>query len=533
MLLFAHSLTELMSGGSYSILGGDYDRAGAASRSLKDRLKRIGVDAEIIRRAMIAAYEAEMNVVIHAHKGTMRFTFEPAQILIEVADEGPGIPDIERAMQEGFSTAPPAARELGFGAGMGLPNIKRNSDRFRIHSTVGLGTRLDIQIDLKAQTVPASAHNSVHVVIESCRQCLHCVRACPTKAMRVRGGRPEILDHLCIDCTTCIEACRDGALTMAGAQPLPKRLDRMVCVIPPSFLAQFGASAGPKRVLKALRELGFGDVLVTQAHEEALRQAVLDYARKEAKAAPVISPVCPAVVNLIETRFQSLIKNVAPYLSPIEAARHEMKGQECLFVAACPGQGTALTIHSPSEGGHVVAPASLRQAVLPLVAEGGMEDAGSQEEPVAANAPGLLEVSGIRHVVNVLEQAENGFLADIPVLELYACDHGCFGSPLLWGDPFVARRRWLQNPHVGAQSHQQAMRRKTPYSARAGLRLDANMSKAILKLGQIDEVTKSLPGRDCALCGAPTCASLAEDIVLGVAFRSACMHLSEREEKAK
>jgi hypothetical protein len=233
-------------------------------------------------------------------------------------------------------------------------------------------------------------------------------------------------------------------------------------------------------------------------------------------------------------RFQSLMKNLAPFLSPFEAAQHELADQNSLFVTGCPCQCTALTMESPSEGPHVVMPSSLRQAVLPLVAEGGEAGPDSQENPSVSSAPGVLEVSGIRHVMNVLEQTENGFLPDVPVLELYACDQGCFGSPLFWGDPFVARRRWLRRAFAVARQaapSRQAMRRKTPYSARAGLRLDHDMAKAIMKLGQIDEISKSLPGRNCGLCGAPTCGALAEDIVLGVAFRSACIHLSGTEEK--
>ena len=133
------------------IRGGDFDQAGAASRLLKEQLKKIGVAPEILRRAVIAAYEAEMNVVIHAHRGVMKTALDDTQARVEVLDEGPGIADPELAMTEGYSTAGPPARQLGFGAGLGLPNIRKSVDRFTIESTVGQGTRLRFTIYLKPQ----------------------------------------------------------------------------------------------------------------------------------------------------------------------------------------------------------------------------------------------------------------------------------------------------------------------------------------------------------------------------------------------
>jgi anti-sigma regulatory factor (Ser/Thr protein kinase) len=133
---------------SCQICGGDFERAGAASRLLKEQLKKIGVAPDILRRAMIAAHEAEMNVVIHARRGTMKAVLDDQQARVEVIDEGPGIADTGLAMTEGYSTAGRQARRLGFGAGMGLPNIRKSVDRFTLESTVGKGTRLCFTIYL-------------------------------------------------------------------------------------------------------------------------------------------------------------------------------------------------------------------------------------------------------------------------------------------------------------------------------------------------------------------------------------------------
>jgi anti-sigma regulatory factor (Ser/Thr protein kinase) len=130
----------------FSIIGKDFSNAGTVSTAIKSILKEIGFDPLAVRRAAIACYEAEMNVVMYAKRAVVRLSVTPSRIKIEFQDEGEGIADIEQAMVEGYSTATPEMREMGFGAGMGLPNIKRNSDDFEISSEVGTGTKLGITI---------------------------------------------------------------------------------------------------------------------------------------------------------------------------------------------------------------------------------------------------------------------------------------------------------------------------------------------------------------------------------------------------
>lgn len=132
----------------FQVQGGDFVKAGESSCEIRRILKEIGIDADTIRRVAIAAYEAEMNVVMYAHHGTIHFSVSPGEITIIVDDRGQGIPDIERALQPGYSTATRELREMGFGAGMGLPNIKKNADIFTITSTVGTGTELRIVVKL-------------------------------------------------------------------------------------------------------------------------------------------------------------------------------------------------------------------------------------------------------------------------------------------------------------------------------------------------------------------------------------------------
>ena len=124
----------------FDVDGTDFSAAGNASMELKKELRSLGFPRDVVRRTSIAMYEGEINMVIHAGGGQAIIEISPEEISVTLADHGPGIPDVSRAMQEGYSTAPEEIREIGFGAGMGLPNMKKNSDEMRIESVVGTGT---------------------------------------------------------------------------------------------------------------------------------------------------------------------------------------------------------------------------------------------------------------------------------------------------------------------------------------------------------------------------------------------------------
>ncbi len=127
---------------TYGVQKGDYLRAGEASASIKRVLKQLGIAGSVLRRVSVAAYEVEMNLVIHSSGGEIELLISDDIILIKSKDKGPGIENIEKAMVEGYSTADSVAQGMGFGAGMGLPNMKRNADEFNIESVFGKGTEI-------------------------------------------------------------------------------------------------------------------------------------------------------------------------------------------------------------------------------------------------------------------------------------------------------------------------------------------------------------------------------------------------------
>ena len=131
----------------YQVYEADFVNAGAASSAIKKTLKQLNVSPQIVKRVVVALYEAEVNAIAHAYGGMIYADIEPDKIILKVEDKGPGIPDIDWAMQEGNSTASPEVRNMGFGAGMGLPNIKKNVDNLNVTSTVGVGTTVEMEVN--------------------------------------------------------------------------------------------------------------------------------------------------------------------------------------------------------------------------------------------------------------------------------------------------------------------------------------------------------------------------------------------------
>ena len=514
---------------SFRIAGGDFDSAGLAARKLKEQLSKLGVDASVLRRAMIAAYEAEMNVVIHARTGTLWARVDETKLDLEVADEGPGIPDVALALQEGWSTASEQARQMGFGAGLGLPNIRRSSDHFQIETRVGRGTRIRSTIlfgtgSPSAAQAPVSAM-PLMVDADRCRGCRRCIFACPVGAIRARDRRPVLREHLCIGCTACIEECPDSAFDIPRA-PLPVVPADALLLAPRGLLAALFGIRPPEQVLSALRELGFTEVRLLEEWEESL----LAEARREAAARelplPRIPPLCPPITAVVESRFPSLIPNLCVFHSPAEAACEEFPLRPVFLVAACPGQYGECSRSSLTERLTVVSPAALKAAIRPLldVQPAVRLPLGVTVAHRASPQPGELAASGARSVLRVLSRAETGALGHAALLELRFCAGGCSASPLLGSQPELADMWQTVAVTAGVTPQVPAgvAARATPFAQRPGLRLDAAMGEAIRKLSRIDGETRSLPGRDCGSCGAPSCAAFAEDVVMGRAARADC-----------
>jgi serine/threonine-protein kinase RsbT len=521
---------------SYALQGGDYQRAGSASRSLKEVLKSLGADPQLLRRIMVASYEAEMNVVIHATSGTLKAFIDGCEIKLEVEDRGPGIADIQLAMKEGYSTAPARARELGFGAGLGLPNIKKHSDRFCIESVIGQGTRVQFAFVCEALQDKARPARSMQLRAERCRQCLRCIHACPTLALRVHRSAPHLLAHLCIECTQCMASCPDQALSVEDPPADPQRTDTLV--IPPAFLFRTPFAGRAQLAMWGLHQLGYRHVVRTDPWQRAHRAEVLGYAIARDSELPVVSSACPAIIALVETRFPSLLGELAPHRTALESAVLQL-GAGASAVVLCPAQRTAL-LDLGVEPHRILTPRSLDRQLAPHMTAAARSQplaspvTGPQPPDTAAARTGqdgarcaedrrLLRVEGIRWAIQALDQIEDGRLRGPKVVELYACAFGCFGSGLLLdASPAIDAYRHSCEPTLHTQA--QVALRTCAYAARSGLRLDADITQAMDKLARINTLLGELPSRDCGACGAPTCRAFAEDVVLERIPKRACPH---------
>jgi Na+-translocating ferredoxin:NAD+ oxidoreductase RNF subunit RnfB len=458
---------------------------------------------------------------------------------------------------------------MGFGAGLGLPNIRRNSDLFEIETRVGRGTRIRSTILLGTRDDAGAGTSSDPVPVflapdhERCRACLRCIFACPTGALRVHGSRPAIQNELCIGCTACAAECAHGVFGIGdsdtGRAALASVSPDAVLVLPRGFLSGFPVDGSPARVREALRVIGFADVRLVEEWEQALRREARARAATGQGPLPLIPPYCAAVVALVESRFPSLIPNLGAWLTPLEAAGEEFPLRPVVLVAACGAQFSAAGKASLTDRLTVLSPARLAGALLPGLARtpahaeaqtgrAGGHAAGessaaapgsSQPAPAPlafgepAPGPEELAVTGIRHVMQVLSAAEAGALGGATLLDLSLCDGGCAGSPLLCADHYLSLHRWQRAPINAARSEAAAVPRQKPYAQRAGVRLDQDMGAAIRKLARIDELARALPGRDCGACGAPSCGAFAEDVVMGRTAPEGCPHLQDRGEETQ
>lgn len=499
--------------------GGDYCGSGKGSKLVKEGLRKLGVAPTAMRRAIVALYEAEMNVAIHAHHGELHAVFTPEALEVIVDDCGPGIPDIEQAMREGYSTAPPEARELGFGAGMGLPNIRRNADRFSIRSIPGKGTTLRFSVFLTQEHAEQSRATALHVQPDACIRCLRCLNACPTQAIRLRAAGPEVLRHLCVDCTSCMDVCPQGVFDLECSSSDEVSRENSLLVVQSALLGQFRGLINQDDFKILWAGTGWKDVLFTGGVERQLRQASMEYASENDPGKLRLSPVCPAVLNLIQLRYPSLIQYVIPFLSPFEMVRDCQVEGQMVFVPACPAQAALVNYSDGLTSRAVLHPHVLLREMRSLTRSNAFSPTGESDN----SHQQVTVVAGMRRVVQFLEKAERGLAEDSGLLELYACDDGCYGSPV-WDTPPALARMHSSAGEAGETEYIiPVLFRLKSLEQRAGERLDADMAKAIRKLAAIDRLSKQLPGRDCGVCGAPTCLTFAEDSIMGRADVESCI----------
>ncbi|HCW51939.1 MAG TPA: ferredoxin [Clostridiales bacterium] len=406
--------------------------------------------------------------------------------------------------------------------------------------------------------------HSVTLDEEKCRGCTNCIKQCPTEAIRVRDGKARIFEERCIDCGECIRACPNHAKSA-----LTDTLERLgdfeytIALPAPSYFGQFRRTTTPEAVLGALLAVGFDDVFEVAAAASAVSYVVRTYIEEREYARPLISSACPAVVRLIQVRFPSLLDHIIPVESPMEAAAVLAKRRAAaktglplskigaFFISPCAAKVTAVKqpvgrhrscvdgVFSMSEMyGLAVRRLKDRPPTtgLQISAASGIRWGRSGGENAEVGTGELLAVDGIHNVITVLTEVEKGRLSDVDYLEAQACVGGCIGGPLVPENPYVARANIKAMADMVADKPfpftEEEFRRfyesdfmflEKVIEPRPVMQLDDDVTKAMMKVQQMEKTLAELPNLDCGSCGSPTCRALAEDIVRGLAYETDCV----------
>lgn len=402
----------------------------------------------------------------------------------------------------------------------------------------------------------------VYLDTDRCNGCVGCMKRCPTEAIRVRGGKAQIMYERCIGCGECVRHCATHA-KKEFYDPLDiiKNFKYKVAVPSPSLYAQFNNIFDTNYVLTALKNLGFDDVVEAAAGAEYVSAATAEYIKEvRYENKPVISSACPAVVNLILMRYENLIDNLSPMQQPEEVAANMARAKVQMetglsadeigvfVITQCAANVMSL---KKSQNTKVDGVLSVKEVYFPLLEElNKLTDKSATIEDLAlagklgvswgassGEANGLktdnyLSADGIENVISVLNDLEHDRLMGLDFVELYACNLGCVGGSMNIESPFLARTRLrkLRNAmkeRPMAVTDFSAYKRKEPYESNNVFRLDENRMEAMRKTMRVKEIASALPGINCGSCGAPNCIAFAEDLVRGI--KAKCRYMESKK----
>lgn len=407
----------------------------------------------------------------------------------------------------------------------------------------------------------------VKVDAELCNGCVLCMKACPTRAIRVRQGRKAVIEGVCINCGECSRVCPRGAIQAVITDQYDLAESPYSTVSASSALyAQFGEDVMPNDILLALRRMGFRYVH-DQAYTNELYSVALEFYIEERRKAheapwPLISPVCPVVVRLIDYRFPSLLKNIPPLAVPREIVAREAKRRlsvkygcspediKVYHVTTCAAK--MICLKEP-----LLQPRSFMDGAIGIarIYEGIRENLrGLEEDQVLHHSGGVglgwgmsggeiarlqarcLAVSGLQETIKYLEKIEMGLLRDLEYVEFRVCKEGCLGGPLTVADKYLAKQHLQRLVRMFGiekrvkRSYVQKLYERGWFfvegegpAARAGSR-GACLRERIERLNRVEALLKTLPAKECGVCGCPDCRTFAEDVVDGRVRLEECVY---------
>jgi Na+-translocating ferredoxin:NAD+ oxidoreductase RNF subunit RnfB len=398
---------------------------------------------------------------------------------------------------------------------------------------------------------------------------MKCMRVCPTHAIRVRNGKAAIIEEKCIDCGECISVCPNKAI-IPLTDPFGEltKFRHTVAIPSPALYAQFGREILPEKILSGINKLGFDDSFDLAVTCGEVSFAIQEYLREYKGPKPLISNVCPTIVRLIQVKYPSLIDQIIPIDTPRELAARQIKEKKSkrlgikkkdigtIYLTPCPVK--MISIRQPAEKGtsSIDGAISISDIYGPLLSAMESIEKGSYRKALEnicilgigwAMVGGIcrtlrlknsLAVSGLGEVLKVFDDIERGKLRNIDFIEAYSCPQGCVGGSLTVENLYISYNKilklieTLEFEQIKACPDIREVRKKykqdyffigRKIEPRPLKPLDKDLAKAIKKRKKKEDIYESLPKIDCGVCGAPTCLTFAEDVVIGEAALTDCI----------
>ncbi len=410
---------------------------------------------------------------------------------------------------------------------------------------------------------------SIRIDIDKCDGRMACMRVCPTQAIRVRDGKAALLNDRCIDCGECVRICPNHAIIPQTSSFSDFSKFKYTIALPsPVFYSQFGKDVSPSVILNALKKIGFDDAYDVACASESVSIAIQEYLDSNKSPRPLIAPFCPAIVRLIQVRYPNLLDNLIPIESPMEIAAREakhLKMQElglkekeigCIYITPCPAK--TISIKYPPRKKHsfldgTISISEIYPTLIQVLSQSNGDEIKTEirglglgwpivgGQVACLKAEDCISIAGLNDVTRIFEEIENGKLKDIQYIECHSCPTACVGGQLTVENPYIARGRVLRVVKkfgsVPCQDRDKIreLYQKNFFSLLGKISpspvapLDEDISKAIQKMRQKQEVYDLLPKIDCGACGAPTCQAFAEDSVKDGTSMDECIFISMKK----
>ncbi len=416
--------------------------------------------------------------------------------------------------------------------------------------------------------------HSIKIDEKKCVGCVACMKACPTKAVRVRDHKARIIDERCIDCGECLRVCPYDAIIPLTTSPQDlNRFKYRIALPSPVLYSQFGQHVMPGEILTVLKEIGFDYVYDEALVCEMTSMAIEDYLDENKTPRPIISSTCPVVVRLIQRLFPELCSLIIPIEPPREIAaknlrkeiseKYNIRKEEIGIIHITPCSAKMVSINHPEtlEKSFLDGAVSIQEIYNTVMMKlKKMDQPSMLHKQASTSGIGIgwsttggeikgmkyfhsVSVSGVYDTIKILEDVESGKLKDIEYLECLICPDGCIGGPLTVENRFIAKSNILRLIRVYGDKkvvngysvkrlyHEKFFSFEIEIKPKPFKPLDRDKGEAIKKLKLKEKIYKKLPGKDCGVCGAPDCKTFAEDYACGEANLSDCIYLNSQGGK--